>query len=292
MLNLKRLNCRYNFCFFLFLELNQDYEVRPQQKRIKITGNLFTKREPLKVREVKCYADHPLVVGQRYQPQDFGLHFANQNGGNYTSGVLVASLGDAEKIKLVKASNQVRVYELKGRFGFATANCMYDGKIIEKSTFKHVTEDKLHSVCARFQAVQQRSMFTTLGVHIQSQTAYEMASKGLMRPADRKTSPIIYSVKCLDFKRPDFTIEVQCVNEIEFFLSQAIMEIGKVLRTSAYCTSIRCTRFGRFTIDHALLEKHWTVKNIFENIELCKPLAEPEVLFPETPFLKNVADNQ
>lgn len=43
------------------------------------------------------------------------------------------------------------------------------------------------------------------GVHIQSQAAYELAVQGLIRPAN-KNIPMIYTIRCIDFNSPDFTL--------------------------------------------------------------------------------------
>lgn len=43
------------------------------------------------------------------------------------------------------------------------------------------------------------------GVDIQSQAAYELAVKGLIRPS-RKEIPVVYGIKCIEFKLPDFVI--------------------------------------------------------------------------------------
>lgn len=54
--------------------------------------------------------------------------------------------------------------------------------------------------------------FRLSGVDIQSQDAYELAVKGLVRPADPNV-PMIYGVKCVEFNLPDFTIgkhEIKC----------------------------------------------------------------------------------
>lgn len=40
---------------------------------------------------------------------------------------------------------------------------------------------------------------------IQSQTAYELAAKGPIRPADSKI-PVIYGIKCVEFEPPNFTL--------------------------------------------------------------------------------------
>lgn len=43
------------------------------------------------------------------------------------------------------------------------------------------------------------------GIDMQSKLAYELAVQGPIRPANSKL-PIIYGLKCIDFKGPEFTI--------------------------------------------------------------------------------------
>lgn len=50
------------------------------------------------------------------------------------------------------------------------------------------------------------STFSLHGVNPDSQEAYEMAASGIIRPAKRDTHPILYSIKCIDFQPPDFTL--------------------------------------------------------------------------------------
>lgn len=47
--------------------------------------------------------------------------------------------------------------------------------------------------------------FRLCGVDLQSQTAYELAAKGPIRPMDSKT-PVIYGIKCVEFDPPNFTL--------------------------------------------------------------------------------------
>ena len=44
------------------------------------------------------------------------------------------------------------------------------------------------------------------GVDPHSQAAYELAAQGLVRPEDGHTRPMLYSIKCIDFQLPDFTL--------------------------------------------------------------------------------------
>src|SRR5699024_2867395 len=66
--------------------------------------------------------------------------------------------------------------------------------------------------------------------------------------------------------------KVQCINEQEDFLAGLISEIGLALKSTARCTGIRLIKLGPFTIEHALVQKHWTLENLIENIYYCNQL--------------------
>lgn len=106
---------------------------------------------------------------------------------------------------------------------------------------------------------------------MRSQAAYELACQGPIRPADSKI-PLLYGIKCIEFENPEFTIEVQCVNEYEKYLQTLIHEIGMKLNSSAHCTSIQCIRHSYFTLDNALLKKHWDLQNILTNMQQCRQI--------------------
>jgi len=40
---------------------------------------------------------------------------------------------------------------------------------------------------------------------MQTQAAFQLAAKGLVRPADSNI-PMIYNIKCIDFTSPEFTL--------------------------------------------------------------------------------------
>lgn len=124
------------------------------------------------------------------------------------------------------------------------------------------------------------------GVDMQSQTAYELVAQGPIRPLDSKI-PVVYGIKCVDLTLPDFTIgrnisfvamptisffcnlELHTINEHEMYLKTLIHEIGVKMRSTAHCTGIQCIRHSCFTLDNALLRKHWTMQHILTNIEDC-----------------------
>lgn len=63
--------------------------------------------------------------------------------------------------------------------------------------------------------------------------------------------------------------EVNVINEYENYLLSLVHEIGLKLRCSATTTAIRCIRYSSFTIDQALLMKHWNLQYVLENIKEC-----------------------
>lgn len=66
-------------------------EVRPTAKRVVIQGEL-SKGEDLTIKLVQNYADHPLVVGPRYQVQDFILRVGVFTG-YFGSGLVPIGIG-------------------------------------------------------------------------------------------------------------------------------------------------------------------------------------------------------
>lgn len=88
------------------------------------------------------------------------------------------------------------------------------------------------------QATYQQRMYELCGVDLQSQTAYELACQGIIRP-EKTTQPVVYGIKHVAYNRHTFTIEVQTMNTSEKFLSAIIAEVALNLRTVAHCTQIR-----------------------------------------------------
>ena len=61
---------------------------------------------------------------------------------------------------------------------------------------------------ATVQASYQREMYKHFGLDIQSQEAFELACKGLLRPMSPVTPPQIYSIRCIEFDRPFFKLGI------------------------------------------------------------------------------------
>lgn len=204
-------------------------------------------------------ADHPLVTGPQFHKIRVGV---GHRLDAFSSGVLVLGLGKGNNaLDSLYRSHVTRDYTLEGEFGMATDDFTHTGRVIEKSTYGHVTQEKLERVLAMVQGANQKALITYSRVDLHSQEAYELAVKEKLRPQD-KSPPIITGLRCLRFKPPHFTLEVQCVNETQWYLRKLLHEVGLELHTTAVCTKVRRTRDGPFKMEDALLHQHWTADNI------------------------------
>ncbi|XP_023024914.2 pseudouridylate synthase TRUB2, mitochondrial [Leptinotarsa decemlineata] len=217
--------------------------------------------------EITDLSVHPNVVGPKYLQDELAVSWSNYLGWN-TSGVLIFGLKKGTMAaKFIRENRPTRAYRIKGVFGLATDTGFKDGKVVERSTWKYIRQSHIDRLLSSMQAAHQKKMFESCGVNIQSQLAYDLAVKGPIRPINSKI-PIIYGLKCVEYDAPNFVLEVQCINENEQYLTTLIHEIGLKLHSTAHCTAVKCIRHSCFTLDHALLPKHWNLENIVKNLEI------------------------
>ncbi|XP_053329612.1 pseudouridylate synthase TRUB2, mitochondrial [Spea bombifrons] len=184
-----------------------------------------------------------------------------------SSGVFVLGIGRGNRLLTdMYNSHCTRDYTVCGSFGTATDDFSDTGRIIEKTTYGHVTRDKLERILAVIQGSNRKALLTHSHIDLKSQEAYELAVAGQLRPMV-KSPPIILGMRCLDFSPPDFTLEIQCMHETQQYLRKVIHEIGLELRSSAVCTKVRRTRDGSFTVDCALLHTHWDLYSIRQAVK-------------------------
>ncbi|NP_001002200.2 pseudouridylate synthase TRUB2, mitochondrial [Danio rerio] len=212
---------------------------------------------------VPSLADHPLVTGPQFHKVHVGV---GHRLDAFSSGVLVLGVGKGNSVleNLCK-SHVTRDYTIEGEFGKATDNFSHTGRVIEKTTYDHITHDKLERVLAMLQGSNQKALITYSQVELQTQEAYELAARGLLYP-DGKSPPILTGLRCIKFNPPHFTLEVRCVNETQKYLRKLIHEVGLELRASAVCTKVRRTRDGPFKVENALTRQHWTADSVLQAI--------------------------
>lgn len=169
---------------------------------------------------------------------------------------------------LLHKNRPIRVYHVTGKLGIATENNFTDSRVISKAAYRHIGFDRLNNLLTSMQASHQRKMYELCGVDIQTQAAFELASKGTIRPDSFKI-PVIYGLKGINFSDGEFVLEVHALNETEEYLTNLVHEIGLQLHSVAHCTSIRCIRHGHFTVADSLLRHYWNLQEIRSNMTLC-----------------------
>ncbi|KFZ48574.1 putative tRNA pseudouridine synthase 2, partial [Podiceps cristatus] len=169
-----------------------------------------------------------------------------------------------------------KVYTVGGLFGKATDDFSDTGKLIEKTTFDHITREKLERILAVIQGTNHKALLMHSNIDMKTQEAYELAVKGLIRPMG-KSPPIITAIRCLQFALPEFQLEIHCLHETQQYLRKIVHEIGLELKSSAVCTQVRRIRDGVFTLDDALLRTQWNLQSIQNAIRDCQLKVQTEL---------------
>lgn len=217
----------------------------------------------LSAASVPVLSKHPLVTGPEFQHIQVGV---GHRLDAFSSGVLVLAVGNGNRaLSDLYRTRVTRDYTLEGEFGTATDNFSHTGRVVERSTYGHITQDKLERVLAMLEGVNQKALLTYSNIDMQSQEAYEMAVQGLLGP-EGKSSPILTGLRCIRFQPPNFTLEVQCLNETQKYLCKVVHEIGLELRSTAMCKGVRRTRDGHFTLQDALGRHQWTAADVMQAV--------------------------
>uniref|UniRef100_H0YZT5 TruB pseudouridine synthase family member 2 n=1 Tax=Taeniopygia guttata TaxID=59729 RepID=H0YZT5_TAEGU len=223
---------------------------------------------------VPVLADHPLVRGPRFRKLKIG---AGHRLDVKASGVFVLGIGHGNKLLTdLYNCHLTKVYTVGGLFGKATDDFSDTGNLIEKTTFDHITREKLERILAVIQGTNQKALLMYSNIDMKTQEAYELAVKGLIRPMG-KSPPIITAIRCLQFALPEFQLEIHCLHETQQYLRKMVHEIGLELKSSAVCTQVRRIRDGVFTVDDALPRTQWNLQSIQEAIRNCQLKVETEL---------------
>lgn len=213
---------------------------------------------------VPVLSKHPRVTGPEFQQIRAGV---GHRLDAFSSGVLVLAVGNGNKtLSDLYKTRVTRDYTLEGEFGTATDDFSHRGRVVERSTYDHITYEKLERVLAMLEGANQKALLTYSNVDMSSQEAYEMAVQGLLGP-EGKSSPILTGLRCIHFQPPNFTLEVQCLNETQKYLRKIVHEVGLELRSTAVCKGVRRTRDGLFTLQDALTHNHWTAADVMQAIQ-------------------------
>ncbi|XP_033643233.1 mitochondrial mRNA pseudouridine synthase Trub2-like [Asterias rubens] len=262
----------------LIEDLNK-LEQRPQKQLVKVVQDVARLEDTpnaLMAVEVPSFADHPLVRGPLFSRIKVAVVSVGVD--TKMSGVMVLSVKDgSKKIESYLGARMPKVYTVKGRFGIATDSHDAEGKIWQKTSFKHVTCEKFDRVISNLERKHQKVLFSNAGVDLESQEAYELAVRGLLRPFGEDLPPLILNIRCIHFEPPDFELEIECIHETAQYLRKIVHDLAQDMKTSAVATLVRRTQDGPLTLDEALLRKQWSLPYIDEGLRTCRPLLKKKM---------------
>ncbi|XP_005085525.1 mitochondrial mRNA pseudouridine synthase TRUB2 [Mesocricetus auratus] len=232
------------------------------------------KKLTLTATSVPTLTTHRLVRGPAFTSLKIGVgHRLDAQA----SGVLVLAVGHGRRLLTdVYDAHLTKDYTVRGLLGKATDNFCEDGRLIEKTTYDHVTRELLDRILAIIQGSHQKALVMYSNLDLKSQEAYEMAVQGVIRPMN-KSPMLICGIRCLHFAPPEFLLEVQCMHETQQQLRKLVHEIGLELKTTAVCTQVRRTRDGFFRLDDALLRTQWNLHSIQDAIQAAAPRVAAEL---------------
>lgn len=257
--------------------LNAGRPPAPEQRVRFLLGPMEGSKEKvltLTATSVPTLTDHLLVRGPAFTSLKVGVgHRLDAQA----SGVLVLGVGHGRRLLTdMYNAHLTKDYTVRGLLGKATDDFCEDGRLVEKTTYDHVTREKLDRILAVIQGSHQKALVMYSNLDLQTQEAYEMAVRGSIRPMN-KSPMLITGIRCLHFAPPEFLLEVQCMHETQKQLRRLVHEIGLELKSTAVCSQVRRTRDGCFTLDDALLRTQWDLHSIQGAIQAAAPRVAAEL---------------
>ncbi|KFU84299.1 putative tRNA pseudouridine synthase 2, partial [Chaetura pelagica] len=182
------------------------------------------------------------------------------------SGVFVLGIGHGNKLLTdLYHCHLTKVYTVGGLFGKATDDFSDTGKLIEKTTFDHITREKLERILAVIQGTNHKALL----MYVSNGEIQLMGSDCHLLLI--KTNQIIFFAIIKVFK------QIHCLHETQQYLRKIVHEIGLELKSSAVCTQVRRIRDGVFTLEDALLRTQWDLQSIQNAIQNCQLKVKTEL---------------
>ncbi|KAH8277677.1 hypothetical protein KR018_003473 [Drosophila ironensis] len=211
------------------------------------------------------FLDYALSPGLGYLPSDVQCSIVSPLG-DQSSGVLLFGINKGIGAACgIQRNRLVRVFHVTGRLGASTENHLVGSRVTARSQHRHVSADRISGLAASMQASHQRKMYELCGIDLQTHAAFELACKGLIRPADNR-EPLLYGIKLIHFERPFFTLELHTASETEEYLAALVHDMGLELRTTAHTIQLRCVRHAHFEVGDSLLRHGWHLPGIMRNL--------------------------
>jgi len=169
----------------------------------------------------------------------------------FATGLLIILLGDATKragdfLKLDK------VYEATINLGVVSTTGDPEGEITSVSDTIPTPERVLEALDGLTGEIRQRPPAYS-AIKINGQRAYDLARAGKEFEIPERVVTV-YDTELLDYTYPEIKIRTHVSSGT--YIRTLAEDVGKALGTGAYCSELRRTRIGEFSIEKAISIEH------------------------------------
>jgi tRNA pseudouridine 55 synthase len=169
----------------------------------------------------------------------------------FATGLLIILLGDATKragdfLKLDK------VYEATINLGVVSTTGDPEGEITSVSDTIPTPERVLEALDGLTGEIRQRPPAYS-AIKINGQRAYDLARAGKEFEIPERIITV-YDTELLDYAYPEIKIRTHVSSGT--YIRTLAEDVGKALGTGAYCSELRRTRIGEFSIEKAISIEH------------------------------------
>ncbi len=162
-------------------------------------------------------------------------------------GVLPVCIGKATKLAdYLMDGNKTYIAEFK--LGITTDTFDITGKIIKENSSVIPDEKELREQISFFKGKKELIIPAYSAVKIKGKRAYELARKGLIEDAGKKTNNI-FSIELIEYDYPLCMIKMEC--DRGTYVRSVIHELGERLGCGAVMTGLIRTASGKFKISES-----------------------------------------
>lgn len=164
----------------------------------------------------------------------------------FATGLLIVLLGDATK-QADKFLKLDKVYEATIRLGFTSSTGDPEGTITPHPSAPGLARRKteVEEVLKQFVGDIEQRPPAYSAIKINGQRAYKLAREGKDVEVPLRTVKI-HSIKMIEYSYPEIVIRAHVGSGT--YIRSLAMDIGQTLGTGAYCSQLRRTQIGSYTL--------------------------------------------
>ena len=164
------------------------------------------------------------------------------------TGLMILCTGKATK-KIETLQQEEKVYIATIKLGATTPSFDMETEEDSWNDFSNISERDLLDVFKKFEGEIDQVPPVFSAVKVQGKRAFEYARNGKELELQPKKI-VIKEIKLIGFESPYVTLQVDCGKGT--YIRALARDIGKELKCSAYLTSLRRTRIGKFDVENAM----------------------------------------